>query len=40
MTQIIIPENTTALEPGIYTLEELADVMQLIVFAIKNGERV
>ena len=36
---IIIKENTAGIEPGIYTLEELAEMMQVIVEAIKNGER-
>lgn len=38
--KIIIPENQTNLEPGIYTLEQLAEIMQIIVNAIKNGERI
>lgn len=38
--KIVIKENPTNLEPGIYTLEQLAEIMQVIVEAIKTGERV
>lgn len=36
---IIITENKH-IEPGLYSLEELANIMQVIVEAIKNGARV
>ena len=38
--KIVIKENPTNLEPGVYTLEQLAEIMQVIVEAIKNGDRI
>lgn len=38
--KIVIKENTTNLEPGIYTVEQIAEIMQILVDALKNGERV
>lgn len=38
--KIIITENEVNLEPGVYSIEQIAEIMQVLVDAIKNGERV
>lgn len=33
---IIIPENKFGLEPGVYTLESVADIISFLVTLIRN----